>query len=158
MEDAQSLLDILGELLAPLGSERRNKIVAWVEQEIKTHAICQYVYEEGPPIIKDESGHDTGGPQVWRIGQPSPLDSTETVFAMFFWDAAKTVAAYTFQNVDVDGKPATFFYRSLILKPVHVHGPVHHDALMPELALFLADDETDPEPEAAAQHAQANGA
>jgi len=144
-EQAKSILQVLGDLLEPLGSERRKLILGWVAREIQTHAIVQYVYEEGPPVsrAKDEATGETyevGGPQIWRIGAPSPLVEGETVFAMFQGDGVP-VTAYTFMPVDVDGRQAVYFFRSVICKPVHVHGPVHHNALVGELGFFLAAED-----------------
>ena len=156
-EETKTILDALSELLEPLGKKRKELILGWVAREVQTHAIVQYVYEEGPPMtrVRDESGHDVelGGPQVWRIGEPSPLVPEETVFAMFHTEQG-AVTAYSFKPVEVDGRAAVYFFRSLICKPIHVHGPVHHDALTAELGGFLADDdeleeqlaETNPEP------------
>lgn len=148
MEDTNTILDVLAQLLEPLGSKRKKLILAWVEREIQTHAIVQYVYEEGPPVtkVKDEHGQDVelGGPQVWRIGEPSPLVPGETIFAMFHLESGP-VSVYTFQPVEVDGRAGTFFFRSLICKPVHIHGPVHHNALTRELGAAMAEDPDEPD-------------
>lgn len=148
MEQTEKILEVLGQLLEPLGSKRQKLILGWVEREIQTHAIVQYVYEEGPPVtrMKDEQGHDVelGGPQVWRIGDASPLVPSETIFAMFHLESGP-VSVYTFQPVEVDGRPGTFFFRSLICKPVHIHGPVHHNALTRELGAAMAEDPDEPD-------------
>lgn len=151
-EQAKTILAVLGELLEPLGPDRKKLILGWVAREIQTHAIVQYVYEEGPPVTRvydaqgdrrDESGqpfYEAGGPQIWRIGEPSPLIAQETVFAMFQGEAGP-VTAYSFMPVEVDGRSAVYFFRSVICKPVHVHGPVHHNALVGELGFFLAEED-----------------
>lgn len=142
------MLEVLSALLSPLGEKRRKLIMGWVTREIHAHALVQYVYEEGPPLTKakDEATgetYDAGGPQIWLIGKPSPLDPSETVFAMFETDGP-AVAVYSFKPVEVDGREATFFFRSIIFKPIHIHGPVHHDALTGELGAFLDDEDDEP--------------
>lgn len=158
--EMQSLVEVLDTILAPLGKAKK-RILDWVEREIETHAIVQYVYELGPPLgtIKNDKGEteEIGGPQIWQLGQPSPVDRSEIVFAMFFWDTTGIVAAFSFKQVEIEGGgTATSFFRSLIFKPIHVHGPVHHDALTNELGAFLDEEgQTDPEP---GGDAPANGA
>lgn len=146
MEDPKSVLEVLGELLAPLGSKRQKLALSWVEHEIQNHAIVNYVEEVGAPIVKDADGNETGGPLVWRIGAPSPLSGDETVFAMFLDDAG-VVTVYSFQYVEIEGKTAAYFYRSLLFRPIHVHGPVHHNALLSELGQFIGEDEAEGDPE-----------
>ena len=148
--DPQSLIEILDTILAPLGDARK-PVLAWVEREIETHAIVQYVYEEGGPIVGD-----AGGPQLWRLGQPSPIDGDETIFAMFHWESSKAIAVYSFKQVEDGGRTGTLFFRTLLFKPIHVHGPVSGSALPLELAAFLEDE---PEPAAGdGEQATANGA
>jgi hypothetical protein len=154
--DPQNAIDALSSLLAPLGDRRRKKILQWVEQEIATHAMVSYVEEAGAPITTT-NGEETGGPQEWRIGEKSPLNAQETIFAMFI-DDANVVSAYSFQSVEVDGKEAVFFFRALIFKPVHVHGPVHHNALIHELEQFIGPERGGAEPDEPDEpEARANG-
>lgn len=144
-EDAKSILEVLGELLAPLGERRKKRIVGWVEREIQRRPIVQYV-EESDDVI-------------WRIGDKSPLNGDETIFAMFV-DDANVISAYSFQEIEVEGQPGTtarYFYRSLIFKPVHVHGPIHHNALVGEFEQFIGDEEIKPDPDDLEDEPRANG-
>ncbi|MGH8748818.1 MAG: hypothetical protein ACREU5_06900 [Burkholderiales bacterium] len=150
-QDAVSILEVLETIvLAPLDPASRKRILGWVEKEIASRAIVQYVYDEGGPVVGD-----VGGPCVWQLGQPSPVNATETVFAMFHWESSKAIAVYTFQQVEADGKTGTLYYRTLLFKPIHVHGPVEGTALQAELGAFLDEE---PEPPAAEEPEQLNGA
>ena len=155
------IVDVLGEVLAPLPADQRGAILEWVKREIATRAIVQYVYEDGPPILRDADGNETGGPQIWKLGEPSPLDENEIVFCMFYWEEERVVAVYSLKQQEIDGQQATFFFRSLVFKPVHVHGPVHHGALVNELGAFLDDapdtppDDEEREPESEPEPARA---
>lgn len=162
--DVRSLLQVLEMILTPLEKPQRDQILAWVDNEMHTHAIVEYCEDENVPAYTatttkpDGSAeqYDSGGPLVWRLGQANPLDTTAIVFAMFHWDQANIVAAFSYKEGEVDGKPATAFYRSLICKPVHIHGPVDHFALVTEIGEFIGSDD-DPMPSAGEAPAHANG-
>jgi hypothetical protein len=152
-EIMSSAVDALGELLDALGKARKAVILGWVRQEMRTRAIVQYAYERGAPLTlardehgqleKDAHGRDVtiGGPNVWQLGQASPLNPAETIFAMFLDPDARSVSVYTFTlTPSEDGAQAVHFFRADLFDLIHVHGPVHHDALVSELGSFLADD------------------
>lgn len=141
-EQAKQAIEVLGELLEPLGAKRKALILKWVRREIQTHALVQYVYEKGPPVMKDDDGKETGGPQIWQLGEASPINPDERIFAMFYLpEDGRTVNVYTFMPIELDGKEACLFFRSVIFEPIHIHGPVHHNALLPEFGIYLAEDE-----------------
>lgn len=145
MEDQKHIVEALGELLAPLGDSRKNTILKWVKREIQTAAIVSYVEEAGAPIVRESDGSETGGPLVWRVGEASPINPTETIFAMFL-DDANVVTAFSYADEEIEGKIARYFFHSVLFKPIHVHGPVHHNALVRELGSFIGDELEPDEP------------
>ena len=148
-DEFDSALDALSTLLDPLGAPRKNVIMGWVRKEMRTRAIVRYVYERGAPIVaaRDENGiaipgQTEGGPNVWSIGHKSPLNDAETILAMFLDPESRSVAVYTFTLTEVEGgAQAIHFFRADLFDLIHVHGPVHHDALVSELGSFLTDED-----------------
>jgi hypothetical protein len=144
VEDQKHIVEVLGELLSPLGDSRKNTILKWVKREIQTAAIVTYVEEAGAPIVKESDGTETGGPLLWKVGEPSPINETETVFAMFVDDEGE-VTAFSFSEESVEDKVARYFFRTIIFKPIHVHGPVHANALVREIGNFIGDEPEEPD-------------
>lgn len=141
MDEISTALESLSTLFEPLGARRKDVLLAWVRKEVATRAIVQYVYERGAPI-QARDGETEGGPNVWQIGQPSPLNDKETIFAMFLDPDSRSVSVYTFTLTEVDGgEQALHFFRADLFDLIHVHGPVHHDAILSELGSFLTDEE-----------------
>lgn len=161
--DVKSLVEMLDLILAGLDETDRKQILTWVGSEIEKRAIVEYCQDEGAPPFqvtaeKQEDSYESGGPLVWRIGQPNPLDQEATIFAMFYDWESRMVTAFSFKEGEIDGRVAHSFFRSVVCKPVHVHGPVHHFALVNEIGEFLGEDDGAGDPAAAPRAApRANG-
>lgn len=149
MEDVKTIVQVLDLILAGLDEKDRKQILGWVEGEIERRAIVEYCQDEGSPpftvAAQKEDGspdpYESGGPLVWRLGQPNPLDEDATIFAMFYDWESRMVTAFSYKETSIDGRAAHSFFRSVVCKPVHVHGPVHHFALVNEIGEFMAEDE-----------------
>lgn len=147
--DVKTMVQVVDLILAGLDEKDRKQILAWVEGEIARRAIVEYCQDEGCPPFTVQAqkadgspdNYESGGPLVWRLGQPNPLDDEATVFAMFYDWESRMVTAFSFKEAEIEGRAAHSFFRSVICKPVHVHGPVHHYALVNELGEFLSDDD-----------------
>lgn len=118
----------LRELLGPvLGEERAEQMCSWVRHEIKTRPLVAYCW-------------DGVSEKAYELGAESPISEGRIVFAMLHWESQKSVVAYCFKPIVVDGKNAVQFYREVIADPKHITGPVSHGAFFEDVRAFLVED------------------
>jgi hypothetical protein len=145
MADQQhGVIAILAEVLAPLGNDKRNQIIEWVQNEIKQRPLVSYCYD-------GIAQHEDGAAAVWELTKESPISAGFTIFAMFHWETQRAVAVYCFRASPAQGGTVIEFFRELVFDPKHVSGPVSPDALFEEWTAFMS-------PEDPGEGARINGA
>jgi hypothetical protein len=137
-----TLVTMLGQVLAPLGEERQAQLLALIRKEIAERPLIQYCWDG---VMEADANGDGG---AWEVGKPSPIanSKTATVFALLHWEDRNAVIAYSVDQEDAADGSGKFFsyYREVIFNPKHIRGPISPEALFIDLMAFLAEPPDDP--------------
>lgn len=157
------ILSSLEQVLSPLGPERLGEVMGWVRDYLATTPLISYLCMQGEPGDVDWHPPDAQHAEPWstsktyefRIGDASPLDPDNTVFAIFQWYTQGAFVVYSFKAGLVEGGDALAIYsRDLVFRPRVASGPVTLDALFTDLDYHTHqtpwDDEEPDEPPAPA--------
>lgn len=142
-------LEALSRVLQPLGAERRDVLLSLVSEYLEDVSPIDYCCAEGEAGEADRL--------EWRLAQPSPLDPTRIVFALFYWPEEKAVAVYSFSAMALEGQEGAIatYHREVIYKPRFSSGPLALEALYNDLEFHLTRDQDEP---AAGPRTRTNGA
>lgn len=136
-DQVNPIVAMLANVLEPLGEEKRDQILQWVEHEIDTRPIVAYCAD-------DQFSWDIGGPDpLAPEGQP------RTIFAMLEVD--NTIVVFSFAEIPVPGGNAIQFFRDVVYEPKRSAGPLNHEALFRELQTYLTGVDPDGPPLEAAR-------
>jgi len=149
--DETELTQMLEHVLTPLEPDVRREVISWAKEHLSTTPIYWYLCAEREP--GDSSKEDA---LEFKIGESSPLDPDNTVFAIFHWADQGTYVVYSFKAAIVaegehQGAALGIFTRDIVHKPRFGSGPLTLQALVADLEYHLHEtpwpDEPDDEPD-----------
>lgn len=133
-------LEQLRRILTPLG-DKGDRLIAMLPEYLENVSPITWCAGQTEPGEEPEA-------VIWQLGQPSPLDATRIVFAIFHDVALGMCVAYSFTAVALDGKAIGAYFREFIFRPRYATGPIALEALYEDLKAYLTlvDEEPDDEP------------
>ncbi|MGH2997661.1 MAG: hypothetical protein ACRDNM_00015 [Gaiellaceae bacterium] len=132
----------LERVLEPFGPERRQEVLSWAAEHMQATPLIAYLCAVGEPGDADWHEPDAAHREAWstpktyefRIGEASPLDPDNTVFAIFHWHVQGAFVVYSFKTGLLQSGAALAVYsRDLVFNPRFASGPVTLDALHADL-------------------------
>jgi hypothetical protein len=148
-ENENEILTALARVLEPLGAERQGEVLEWAKEHLAECPIFTYLCATGEAGDVDTVGH--AKVYEYKIGEPHPLDESNTVFAILHWHTQGVFVVYSFKAVFLEtGAAAGTFTRDLVFQPRFAQGPLTLEALYSDLEYHLKatpwDDVEDPAP------------
>jgi hypothetical protein len=130
-ENAENeILTSMRNVLSPLGPERTEEILGWATTHLEDCPLLAYCCAQGETGDRDAF--------EFRIGSPSPLDTENTVFAIFHWFAQGTAVVYSFKAALLeDGRALGVYTRDVVFRPRFLSGPVTLEAMFADLDYHL---------------------
>ena len=148
-EDKDKLLEQLDLILAPMPTNERELMKAWVGRQLVEKPIVMLMTARlwVDEYEKDGKKHPAGVRSLeWRIGEPSPQNPAALIFAMIPVGEPAEVHVFSFSPVPIDetkpdGETTVVWFHETIFHPDTIFGPITGEALFEEFAMLLLDDD-----------------